>query len=450
MPPVPPTASGTLRFAHPRRGNVRHQRRPLSNSAALTKRFPGVLALDDASLTVRRGEIHAVIGQNGAGKSTMINVLSGMLRPDAGEIVLAGKPAAIATTAASDRARRRHRLPGAEPAPQPDGCAEHRARTRAAPAWLARHRRDARSARRRRCDRLGLDLAAGDHGRLPFARRAPAGRDRQGARRTTRACSSSTSRRRRWRSARRERLFAILRRTPRRGHGDPLRLASLSRDPRPLRPRHRAPQRPRGRDDRPRRAHRGASSPRRWSAGEPSSIERRTPGALGAVLLACERLAWRDRVRGAGFAVRAGEIVGADRAPRRRPERDRADARRRPRARRAARSASRGEAVGVSQSRRCGSRRHLPAHRGAQERGHPRQSRRSSENIATAVARSAAGAAASSSTCRGRAGGRRRRGRAASASWRARSRCRSGPSPAAISRRRCSPAGISPTRRSSS
>ena len=57
---------------------------------ALTKRFPGVLALDNASLAVRRGEIHAVIGQNGAGKSTMINVLSGMLKPDSGEIILSG------------------------------------------------------------------------------------------------------------------------------------------------------------------------------------------------------------------------------------------------------------------------------------------------------------------------------------------------------------------------
>src|SRR4051794_33282143 len=71
---------------------------PALELRALTKRFPGVLALDGASLTVRRGEIHAVIGQNGAGKSTMINVLSGMLQPDAGEIVLAGMLAEIDST----------------------------------------------------------------------------------------------------------------------------------------------------------------------------------------------------------------------------------------------------------------------------------------------------------------------------------------------------------------
>src|ERR1700692_2629855 len=71
---------------------------PALELRALTKRFPGVLALDEASLTVQRGEIHAVIGQNGAGKSTMINVLSGMLKPDAGEIMIAGKPAEIEST----------------------------------------------------------------------------------------------------------------------------------------------------------------------------------------------------------------------------------------------------------------------------------------------------------------------------------------------------------------
>src|ERR1700682_464227 len=75
-----------------------HSTVPALELRALTKRFPGVLALDEASLTVQRGEIHAVIGQNGAGKSTMINVLSGMLKPDAGEIMLAGKPAEIEPT----------------------------------------------------------------------------------------------------------------------------------------------------------------------------------------------------------------------------------------------------------------------------------------------------------------------------------------------------------------
>jgi ABC-type sugar transport system ATPase subunit len=76
---------------------------PALELRALTKRFPGVLALDDASLAVRRGEIHAVIGQNGAGKSTMINVISGMLAPDAGEIRLGGRSVAMDSTTAAIR-----------------------------------------------------------------------------------------------------------------------------------------------------------------------------------------------------------------------------------------------------------------------------------------------------------------------------------------------------------
>jgi ribose transport system ATP-binding protein len=76
---------------------------PVSASPALevrnlTKQFPGVLALDRVAFVLGQGEIHALVGQNGAGKSTMINVLSGMLAPDAGEIRLAGHPASIDST----------------------------------------------------------------------------------------------------------------------------------------------------------------------------------------------------------------------------------------------------------------------------------------------------------------------------------------------------------------
>ncbi len=58
----------------------------------LSKSFLGVRALDKVDLTVRKGEVHAVIGENGAGKSTMMNIILGDLQRDEGEIILQGKP----------------------------------------------------------------------------------------------------------------------------------------------------------------------------------------------------------------------------------------------------------------------------------------------------------------------------------------------------------------------
>ena len=54
------------------------------------KHFGGVTALEDASFTAEAGEIHALVGENGAGKSTMIKILSGVLRPDAGTLRIDG------------------------------------------------------------------------------------------------------------------------------------------------------------------------------------------------------------------------------------------------------------------------------------------------------------------------------------------------------------------------
>jgi ribose transport system ATP-binding protein len=61
----------------------------------ISKRFPGVQALDNVNLSVERGEIHAVIGENGAGKSTLMNILAGELQPDAGTIQFEGRPCTI-------------------------------------------------------------------------------------------------------------------------------------------------------------------------------------------------------------------------------------------------------------------------------------------------------------------------------------------------------------------
>lgn len=57
----------------------------------LTKRFPGVVAVDHVDLSITQGEIHGVVGENGAGKSTLCNMLTGVLIPDEGTITYFGE-----------------------------------------------------------------------------------------------------------------------------------------------------------------------------------------------------------------------------------------------------------------------------------------------------------------------------------------------------------------------
>lgn len=61
---------------------------PILSARGITKRFPGVLALDRVDLDVRAGEIRAVLGQNGAGKTTLMNILFGLMQPDEGQLYL--------------------------------------------------------------------------------------------------------------------------------------------------------------------------------------------------------------------------------------------------------------------------------------------------------------------------------------------------------------------------
>jgi ABC-type sugar transport system ATPase subunit len=67
----------------------------------ITKRFPGVLALDEVSFTVERGTCHALIGENGAGKSTLGKILAGVYTADSGQILLEGRAIAPASPLAA-------------------------------------------------------------------------------------------------------------------------------------------------------------------------------------------------------------------------------------------------------------------------------------------------------------------------------------------------------------
>ncbi len=65
--------------------------RVVVNLRGIRKEFPGVVACDGANLTVRAGTIHALLGENGAGKTSLVNVLGGVYLPDAGEIWVHGQ-----------------------------------------------------------------------------------------------------------------------------------------------------------------------------------------------------------------------------------------------------------------------------------------------------------------------------------------------------------------------
>ncbi len=70
---------------------------PFLTAEGMFKSFGGAQALKGVSLDIRAGEVHGLVGANGAGKSTMIRILAGLVRPDQGEIRIDGTPVAIDT-----------------------------------------------------------------------------------------------------------------------------------------------------------------------------------------------------------------------------------------------------------------------------------------------------------------------------------------------------------------
>src|SRR5580704_16476411 len=70
----------------------------------VSKRFGGVRALQGADLVIEAGRVHAILGENGAGKSTLIKIMSGVVAPDEGRMLLDGRPITFAAPAAANQA----------------------------------------------------------------------------------------------------------------------------------------------------------------------------------------------------------------------------------------------------------------------------------------------------------------------------------------------------------
>lgn len=68
---------------------------PAVEVVGITKRYGQVTACDSVDLVLQRGQIHGVLGENGAGKSTLMKILIGLVVPDAGQVIIDGKPSVI-------------------------------------------------------------------------------------------------------------------------------------------------------------------------------------------------------------------------------------------------------------------------------------------------------------------------------------------------------------------
>ena len=76
-------------------------RPPALVARAISKQYGGVQALDDADIAIGKAEVHALLAENAAGKSTLVKVIAGLVRPDAGEVLVDGEPLTLESPNAS-------------------------------------------------------------------------------------------------------------------------------------------------------------------------------------------------------------------------------------------------------------------------------------------------------------------------------------------------------------
>ena len=81
----------------------RHEATPILEARNIVKTYGHVHALEGASFTVYPGEVVALIGDNGAGKSTLTQIISGVQRPDSGELLFDGQPMDVGSPAAAQQ-----------------------------------------------------------------------------------------------------------------------------------------------------------------------------------------------------------------------------------------------------------------------------------------------------------------------------------------------------------
>ncbi len=138
---------------------TRHPEDILLDAAGVSKRFGAVVALSDASLKLARGEIVALMGANGAGKSTFVKILTGALKPDTGHVRLRGQEYVVKSP---KDARNTGLIPVyQEPSLIPDLTVDDNLRLNDAPSAPFRHW----------CEELGIGHVTGDAmiGELPLA-----------------------------------------------------------------------------------------------------------------------------------------------------------------------------------------------------------------------------------------------------------------------------------------